>query len=188
MARKNPEPEGTRADIRSAAARLYTKNGVHAASLYDIAQEARMSKGTLYYHYPSKQKLTYEIADAHFSFITEVIYAWSDELTNAVSPIEALEPLSETLLQEHAWVRLHFALISEAMRVGGELKQLVADKQREWAMALELASLKMSGPGVKRFHQHCGEYVPLLFGCAMHMLAEEQTVFDTAFLNRLLCE
>ena len=187
MAKKNPKPEETRAAICGAAASLFMENGIHATSLYDIARFAHMSKGTLYYHYPSKEALTLEIAEAHFSYITAVIYAWIEELEADTPALFALEPLAETLLKERSWVRLHFALLGEALREDGALRALLAAKQHEWAVMLEVSAIKMTGPGARLFLEHCREYIPLLYGYAMHKLSDEKEM-DATLLNRLICE
>ena len=53
MAKQHGEFESVRAAILETATRLFTEKGIHETSLADIAKEARLSKGTLYYYYPS---------------------------------------------------------------------------------------------------------------------------------------
>lgn len=48
---------GARERIERAAARLFYRNGIHATGVELIAQEAQVSKRTLYQHFPSKNEL-----------------------------------------------------------------------------------------------------------------------------------
>jgi AcrR family transcriptional regulator len=48
---------GARERIERAAARLFYRNGIHATGVELIAQEANVSKRTLYQHFPSKSEL-----------------------------------------------------------------------------------------------------------------------------------
>ncbi len=186
MAKKNIEPENTREGIRQTASSLFMTGGVHATSLADIAKAAKLSKGTLYYHYPSKEYLVLDIAEEHFGRMTEIIFAWIDALTENRPAVDALSLLTESLLKDHDAMRLHFALLSEALREEGALRKRVAAKQREWAVMLEVGSLRMAEPGAQRFRAYGRAYLALLDGCALHMLLSEQ--FDPGILLRLLTE
>jgi len=46
-----------RGEILDAAARLFARQGFHAASMREIAAAAGMLPGSLYYHFPSKDEL-----------------------------------------------------------------------------------------------------------------------------------
>jgi AcrR family transcriptional regulator len=48
---------GARERIERAAARLFYRNGIHATGVELVAQEAHVSKRTLYQHFPSKKDL-----------------------------------------------------------------------------------------------------------------------------------
>lgn len=47
----------TRDRIVETAARLFNSKGYHQTSIVDIAQEAGVAKGSVYYHFPSKDQL-----------------------------------------------------------------------------------------------------------------------------------
>lgn len=186
MAKKNLEVESTREAIRQTASALFTTGGVHATSLADIAKAAKLSKGTLYYHYPSKEYLVLDIAEEHFGRMTEIIFAWIDALTDSRAAMDALSILTDSLLSDRDAMRLHFALMSEALREDGALRKRVVAKQREWAVMLEVGSLRMTGSGAQRFRTYSRAYLALLDGCALHMLLTEQ--IDASVLHRLLTE
>ena len=58
-------------DIVNAASRVIIKKGVENTSLEDIANEVGMSKGALYYYYPSKNDLLLDVSEKH---VKEIFY------------------------------------------------------------------------------------------------------------------
>ncbi|TDO95282.1 TetR family transcriptional regulator [Halanaerobium saccharolyticum] len=54
--------EDTRNNILKSAVKLFSKNNYHAVSMTEIANGADISKGTLYWHFDSKEELFREIA------------------------------------------------------------------------------------------------------------------------------
>lgn len=173
MAKRNPEPEGTRDSIRGTAAAFFTSRGVYATSLADIAQAAKLSKGTLYYHYPAKEALVLDIAERYFSEITGVIYSWIDGLGLETTAEQAVRALSSGLWRDRDSMRLYFALFSEALREDGALRELMRAKLKEWSVMLEVGALKLSGPGSQRFRDCSRGFLPLLDGFALHGVVNE---------------
>lgn len=57
------EHEDTKTRILTAAKKLFQQKGYHAVTMRDVAGEARLSLGTLTYHYAKKQDLLYAIMD-----------------------------------------------------------------------------------------------------------------------------
>lgn len=54
---RNRRRHGTRERIEQAAAKLFYRHGIHSTGVELIAQQANVSKRTLYQHFPSKQDL-----------------------------------------------------------------------------------------------------------------------------------
>ena len=52
--------------IRAAATRCFVRRGFAATRLLDIAREAGLSKGGVYFHYRAKEALFHDILDAQF--------------------------------------------------------------------------------------------------------------------------
>ena len=186
MAKKNAEAEGTRDGIRQTASQLFMTGGVHATSLADIAKASKLSKGTLYYHYPTKEYLVLDIAEEHFGHMTEIIFTWIDSLAEGKAAADALSGLSDALISDADKMRLHFALMSEALREDGALRKRIVAKQREWAVMLEVGALRMTGPGAQRFRAYSRMFLSLLDGCVLHQLLNGQP--DSGALLRLLTE
>ena len=59
--------------ILLSATSLIIKQGIKNTSLADIAKASNISKGTLYYHYSSKNDLICAIADMHLEAITNAV-------------------------------------------------------------------------------------------------------------------
>jgi AcrR family transcriptional regulator len=70
-----------RAEVRAAAARLFREYGYSAATMDLIADEVGLNKGTLYYYYPAKSAILYELLsdqlDATLTMLAEVPTAGS---------------------------------------------------------------------------------------------------------------
>ena len=52
-------------NILNVSTKLMAKNGIKNTSLADIAKEVGISKGTLYYHYASKDDIICDMANMH---------------------------------------------------------------------------------------------------------------------------
>lgn len=57
----------TRAQLLEAAARVYARRGFEAATLDEVAEEAGFTKGAVYDHFGSKEKLLLALLDEHLS-------------------------------------------------------------------------------------------------------------------------
>ncbi|MDR1620441.1 MAG: TetR/AcrR family transcriptional regulator [Clostridiales bacterium] len=186
MARKNPESEETRESIRQTAAKLFCGNGVYATSLQDIADAAGLSKGTLYYHYPGKDMLVVEITEQYFAHITEAFYAWLDSVTAAMAARDAVAMLHKQLNRTGGFLKLYFALFSEALREDGPLRALMLSYQKEWALLAEMGALKLTDAASKRFRAFSHSYIALLDGLALHGLLNGEP--NTDILLQLLLD
>ncbi len=186
MAKRNPHPEGTREDIRNTATKLFTQNGVHASSLSDISEAAGISKGTLYYHYPSKEELVLEIAEEYFAAFTALIYHWIDELRLNTPAKDAIRTVAGFFWRDNESMRLYFALLAEALREDGALRALCHAKQKEWAVLLEVGALKLSGADTQRFRTYSRCFLALLDGFALRRLLSNE--LDESLLYGLLLD
>ncbi|MGM0584659.1 MAG: TetR family transcriptional regulator [Pseudomonadota bacterium] len=67
--------ERTREEILAAAARLFRRKGVDGATLRDLAGEARLEAGSLYYHFSSKEEIVEAVLDRGVRGIVEDVRA-----------------------------------------------------------------------------------------------------------------
>ena len=77
----------TKADITGErllriAAKLFREKGYAQTTVRDIARVARMKPGSLYYHYPSKEKLLESVIDRGFNTILNAV----SEAVNSLPP------------------------------------------------------------------------------------------------------
>jgi len=79
--------EQRKQQIRSAATRCFVRRGYAATRLLDIAREAGLSKGGVYFHYRAKEQLFHDILESHLQALRQ---RWSFEPTQE-------EPADRTL-------------------------------------------------------------------------------------------
>jgi AcrR family transcriptional regulator len=71
--RRHASSEARRAQILVAALRCFSENGYHEATMDDVAREAGLSKGSLYWHFKSKAEVFAGLSDA---YALELVQAW----------------------------------------------------------------------------------------------------------------
>lgn len=116
---------------------IIINKGVDNTSLSDIAKAVGISKGTLYYYYPSKNDLIYEITERHLRQIT-------DEIIDLVNSVEYHEDrnkilylLFDRIINAKMRGKLHLYLLKEALSNNYELKVKIKGKYKEWLTMIE---------------------------------------------------
>lgn len=66
----NPETKSTRERILDAALDVFSRKGYHEARLDEIVEQSHTSKGSIYFHFPNKEKLFIALVD-QFSDLLE---------------------------------------------------------------------------------------------------------------------
>ena len=125
------------------AAQLFAENGVHATSLADISIAAQVSKGTLYYHYATKEKLVYDVCEKHMEHMTDMVYAWLSTVREDSELKDVLSELLDILTDDAFHVKLHIALCSETALHGERLRGLIQEKYSQMGLLIDLASIRM---------------------------------------------
>jgi AcrR family transcriptional regulator len=90
----------SRARILAAAQRLFAERGYNRCSVSDIAQEARMSQGNIYWYFSSKQELFKTILAEGFEALGAVIAEAAARPGTAVEKLDALLEGFDALMQE----------------------------------------------------------------------------------------
>ena len=57
------DPQSTRERILDAAMNIFAHKGYHSAKLDEIAAESQTSKGSIYFHFPNKERLFIALVD-----------------------------------------------------------------------------------------------------------------------------
>ncbi|MFL6164410.1 MAG: ScbR family autoregulator-binding transcription factor [Jatrophihabitantaceae bacterium] len=80
----------TRARVLSAAAEVFARTGFLAASMNDIVDQAGVTKGAVYFHFPSKEALAVAIVEEQFQQWPAVVETLIKHSPNALVSIVAL--------------------------------------------------------------------------------------------------
>jgi AcrR family transcriptional regulator len=104
----------TRAQLLEAAARVYARRGFESATLDEVAEEAGFTKGAVYDHFGSKEKLLFALLDEHLSGqIAEQIALFDPTVETAERPLVGADRWMRELDEDpdafrlfiEAWVR-----------------------------------------------------------------------------------
>jgi AcrR family transcriptional regulator len=89
----------TRENIKAASIDLFYEKGYFATSLSEIAANCRIQKASIYYHYPSKEALLYDILRSTMDELT-------DHLEDCIAGIDGVEDRMRRAVRGH----VHFHL------------------------------------------------------------------------------
>jgi len=126
------DPMSGRAKIIEAARRLMAEKGVKQTRLADIAREAGISRGTLFYYYASKNDLIYDILEKHLSDLTDAIFAGLSRRRNTTDLAAALQNALTGLISDESSGRMNLYLLQEAIIENRDLKDRFAVKYQTW--------------------------------------------------------
>jgi AcrR family transcriptional regulator len=118
-------------DILKAAESIIARRGIENTSLLDISKATKLSRGTLYYYFPTKQDLLEAVTDRHMDAVTgNFVRLIRDE---SVSDPEAiLNRLFDLLLSDRLRGGVHAHLLQEAARGNRVIRKRVAARYRVW--------------------------------------------------------
>lgn len=71
--RENPFKEEREEQIKLAALKLFSQRGFHHTTISDIAEEARLGKGTIYWYWKSKEELAFSLVEDMLSAFLALI-------------------------------------------------------------------------------------------------------------------
>lgn len=93
--------------IKSAALKLFSEKGFYATSTRDITEAAGVSKGTLYWHFSSKEEVAFSLVSDMLSDFLELIEVTRDGPGPVVPRLEGLaSAVAELYYQETDYLRL----------------------------------------------------------------------------------
>jgi len=131
----------TRETILEKAEALFMAQGIQGTSIADVATAAGISKGTLFYHFRSKDELILEIAFANIQRVSDEMLSFIAREEEPLNPRRLAERFIRQVLAATLRNRLHLYLIEESMARNEKLKAALRDKYREW-LATMLGALK----------------------------------------------
>ena len=148
MPRKHGDFPSVRDAILYTASSLFTQKGVHGTS--DIAAEAKLSKGTLYYYYSTKDELIVTITDDCLCHMTDILFSWVDGLNREEALRPALIRLFESLMADEHNARLYCVLCAECASEDTPIRELMTEYKQKWRLMLELGALKLQSRNAGR--------------------------------------
>ncbi len=142
--------ENNRQNILEKTSKLFCDKGINATSFADISKAVKLSKGTIYYYYPSKDHLIYEVTDYHLNGVTDSIFAWIEKINEKTQLYEALNLLIKSIFDTLDKCRLHICLITYSVMDNDVIKNLINEKTAKWHTMVEVGLVKIAHPDPKK--------------------------------------
>jgi AcrR family transcriptional regulator len=124
--------ESVKARILRVARNLIAQQGIYKTSLAEISREAGISRGTLFYYFPSKQDLLYQIMEESIQELTEKVVAAIKEIQSNTKTRDIFYLLLRYIGESHALNQTNFHLFQEAMAKNQRLKKRFQESYRQW--------------------------------------------------------
>jgi AcrR family transcriptional regulator len=102
--------EKSRQLILDAALKLFSHRGYGATSVRDIAEEAKLSKGNVYHHFPDKEAIFRGLLDRYFQAMSQPDFPFNRALASGAFP-DNLEELGRAARDTIRDYREYIALI-----------------------------------------------------------------------------
>jgi AcrR family transcriptional regulator len=126
-----------REHILETASRLVRERGIEHTTLSDIATASGISKGTLYYYYPTKGDLIFDIAERHMTRMTDRIFSRLQMSRPDQSPRTVFRLVLDTVMRSRSRGEIHVYLLQEAITQSPSLRQRFIEEYRNWRMIIE---------------------------------------------------
>src|SRR5947209_19693863 len=103
--------ERSREQILASALKLFSHRGYGATSVRDIAEDAGLSKGNVYHHFPDKETIFRSLLDRYFLLMSEPQFPFNRALSQGTFPenLENIGLAAPAMVREY---REYVALIS----------------------------------------------------------------------------
>ena len=157
----------TRQRIIASAATVFARKGYHGASLDQVAADAGLTKGAVYWHFQSKSDLFLALLDARFQRDMSEMAVKVDAAHNQADPFDSLKlvllQLADKIESDRDWPRLFLEFLGHAredavhQRIGAIYRQSYA-----WSQTL-LDDLRQRG----RSNLHADSFVASVFWGAL---------------------
>jgi AcrR family transcriptional regulator len=100
----------SRHQILDAALKLFSHKGYGATSVRDIAEEAKLSKGNVYHHFPDKETIFRALLDRYFQAMSQPDFPFNRALATGAFP-DNLEEMGKAVRDTTNEYREYIALI-----------------------------------------------------------------------------
>jgi len=117
--------------IRNAAINLFSTKGIHQTTLQNIAQEAEISRGTLFYYYPSKNELMYEVIEYCIDEFIELVNNAIIDNQEKTGP-HLIKMVLQKILENDFLAKITFYLFQESMLGDQKIHTTIKRKYKAW--------------------------------------------------------
>lgn len=123
--------QNTRRHVLEVATRLFAKNGYERTSIEDVLAATELSRGALYYHFPSKEKLFEAVLEALEGEVAEALRRASQGIAD---PVEALRAGCDAFLKMAADSSVRQIILIDAPAAVGWEKWREIDSRHGFGM------------------------------------------------------
>jgi AcrR family transcriptional regulator len=123
--------EKSKQQILDAALRLFSHKGYGATSVRDISEEAGLSKGNVYHHFPDKETIFRALLDRYFQVMSQPEFPFNRALASGTFP-ENLE------------------------NIGHAVREVVRD-YREYALLIYVDVVEFDGTHIRKFYENMAD-------------------------------
>ncbi|HKM30278.1 MAG TPA: TetR/AcrR family transcriptional regulator [Bacilli bacterium] len=127
-----------RNEILKSVETLIAKSGVNSISLGDIAKSCKISKGTLYYYYATKDEIIFDVIVKHVKALQEEYLGWIERHKNDLSIERFLSVVFYKGVKLFDRAKLHIFLVNECIKDNDKLRNKFNELWNEWHKTLEL--------------------------------------------------
>ena len=138
--------ENNRLNILQTTSRLFCDQGVNVTSFTDISKSVGLSKGTIYYYYPSKDHLIYDVAEYHLNQVSNRIFTWLETAADSLALEDTLLKLLTSVFQAEDQCRLHICLVNYSIMGNDVIKNMIREKITKWHTMVEVGLTKTGHP------------------------------------------
>lgn len=126
-----------RTEIMAAAERLFTSRRFHEITLDDVANEARVGKGTIYRYFRDKDDLFFRTATRGFEELCELLAAVPADLPFPEQLLQACAQVSAFFAARREWFRMMQSEDARMPLCRDELRRHWFDGRRRLTAAME---------------------------------------------------
>jgi AcrR family transcriptional regulator len=171
----------TRARLLDAAARVYARRGLAGATLDEVASEAGFTKGAVYAHFGSKERLLLALLHEHLAGqISEQLDLFDRERATWERPFAGSDAWMERVQRDPDQFRLFVELWSHAQRDEAMRRRLVMGLDALRATLARFAADSASDAGLQvpagATEQGANAMLGLILGLTMLKLADPDAV------------
>ena len=145
---RSKRSSGTREQIVQAAASLLAHKGYEATSLDDVAAEAGITKGTVYYHFDSKEALYWAVVAPN---VEKTILRAEEVVARISSPRDALIELVMLLTRGARESNEKYMYYQEMLPLDEDMRRAIRERERRYEALVA---------GVISRGQEAGEMMP----------------------------